>query len=75
MRVFSLVGERYHDNGSVQMGVFSSLEAAQRCVDSLNFDYAVDFQYFMALEVELDKPESGIMHDLEMPAYLNDLIQ
>lgn len=69
MRVFTVMGVRWHDNGSNQLGVFSSLELAQAYINGLNPDYAVDFEYFEALEVALDAPESAIAHDLALPEY------
>lgn len=69
MRVFSVMGVKWHEQGQEQLGVFSSLEMAQQYVDGLNFDYAVDFEYFEALEVDLDAPDSGVFHDLQYPEF------
>lgn len=69
MLVYSVVGERYHDNGSACLGVFSSLEAAQRYVDGLCFDYAVEFEYFDAMAFELDAPDSAVAYELQSPVF------
>ena len=70
MRVYSVLGlSDVDDSVAGQLGVFSSLEAAQAFVSALPFEVAVDYGVYEATQFELDGGGFGEVVFLDPPEF------